>query len=119
MNAQDQPSTWINFRLNVDIFDKKDCTLVSPLKKHMSCKPLFHVQIFYCQLTPSPTLDDRSRTHYLEATILEVMRHCPHLALTVPHYSSADTKIGKYFIPKDTQVGGRFITIKDTQLGTG
>ena len=39
----------------------------------------------------NPTLDDRSKTHYIEATILEIMRHCPHLALTIPHFTSGNT----------------------------
>ena len=50
------------------------------------------------------TLEDRAATHFAEATILEVMRHCPHLALTIPHYTSDSTTIGNHFIPKDTQV---------------
>ena len=50
------------------------------------------------------TLEDRSATHFAEATILEVMRHCPHLALTIPHYTSDSTTISGHFIPKDTQV---------------
>ena len=52
----------------------------------------------------SATLEDRSATHFAEATILEVMRHCPHLALTIPHYTSESTTIGGLYIPKDTQV---------------
>ena len=39
------------------------------------------------------TLEDRARTHFAEATILEVMRHCPHLALTVPHYTSGEIRM--------------------------
>ena len=41
----------------------------------------------------SATLEDRSATHFAEATILEVMRHCPHLALTVPHYTSGEIRM--------------------------
>ena len=52
----------------------------------------------------SATLEDRSATHFAEATILEVMRHCPHLALTIPHYTSESATIGGHHIPKDTQV---------------
>ena len=50
------------------------------------------------------TLEDRSKTHYLEATLQEISRHCPHLALTVQHYLTADTTVGGYAIPKGTQV---------------
>ena len=51
-----------------------------------------------------PTLEDRAKTHYLEATLQEISRHCPHLALTLQHYTTADTKVGDFFIPKGTQV---------------
>ena len=51
-----------------------------------------------------PTLEDRTKTHYLEATLQEISRHCPHLALTVQHYTTEDTTVGGYFIPKGTQV---------------
>ena len=50
------------------------------------------------------TLEDRTRTHYLEATLQEISRHCPHLALTVQHYLTADTTVGGYALPKGTQV---------------
>ncbi len=49
-------------------------------------------------------VEDRSKTHFLEATLLEIMRHCPHMALTVQHYAVADVTIGGHFIPKGTQV---------------
>jgi len=52
----------------------------------------------------SATLKDRACTHYVEATLQEITRHCPHLALTVQHYTTGDTKVGGYFIPKGTQV---------------
>ena len=50
------------------------------------------------------TLCDRTKTHFMEATLQEITRHCPHLALTVQHYTNADTTVGDYFIPKGTQV---------------
>jgi len=50
------------------------------------------------------TLQDRAKTHYLEAVLQEISRHCPHLALTVQHYLTADTTVGGYSIPKGTQV---------------
>ena len=50
------------------------------------------------------TLQDRTKTHYLEAVLQEISRHCPHLALTVQHYLTADTTVGGYSIPKGTQV---------------
>merc|ERR1712241_599661 len=38
------------------------------------------------------------------ATLKEITRHCPHLALTVQHFTTGETKVGGYFIPKGTQV---------------
>ena len=52
----------------------------------------------------APVLEDRSKTHFAEAVILEVMRHCPHLALTISHYTENEVMIGGHRIPKDTQV---------------
>ena len=49
-------------------------------------------------------LEDRTKTHYLEATLQEISRHCPHLALTVQHYLTADTTVGGHALPKGTQV---------------
>ena len=64
----------------------------------------FHAEVCSVVGERNATLEDRSATHFAEATILEVMRHCPHLALTIPHYTSDSTTIGGLFIPKDTQV---------------
>ena len=50
------------------------------------------------------TLEDRTKTHYLEATLQEISRHCPHLALTVQHHLTANTTVGGYDLPKGTQV---------------
>ncbi len=47
---------------------------------------------------------DRNDTHYVEATILEVMRHSPHMTLTLQHYTTEDIHIRHYPIPKGTQV---------------
>ena len=54
------------------------------------------------------TMCDRTKTHFMEATLQEITRHCPHLALTVQHYTNADTTVGDYFIPKGTQVSQIF-----------
>ena len=51
-----------------------------------------------------PCLDDGKDTPYLKATLQEISRHCPHLALTVQHNTTKDTYIGGYFIPKQTSV---------------
>jgi cytochrome P450 len=50
------------------------------------------------------SIEDRSNTHYLESVILEIMRHCPHMTLTVQHYTHADCTIRGLHIPKGTQV---------------
>ena len=55
-------------------------------------------------LERSVNLEDKTRTPYMEATIQEIQRHCPHLALTVQHFTLEDTKIEGHFIPKGTQV---------------
>ena len=51
-----------------------------------------------------PTLMNKDKTPFLEATIQEVQRHCPHLALTIQHFAMADAEIEGYFVPKGTQV---------------
>ena len=50
------------------------------------------------------TLADRTNTHYTEATIDEMMRHSPHMALTLSHFVTQDTHFKGYFFPKGTQV---------------
>ena len=64
----------------------------------------FHAEVSSVVGGRSATLEDRPATHFAEATVLEVMRHCPHLALTIPHYTSDSATIGGLLIPKDTQV---------------
>jgi len=41
---------------------------------------------------------------YVEATILEVMRHKTLIPLALPHRTMTDTEVGGYFIPEDTMV---------------
>ena len=43
------------------------------------------------------------KSYYWQSLLQEITRHCPHLALTVQHYTTGDTKVGGYFIPKGTQ----------------
>jgi len=52
----------------------------------------------------TPSLQDKPNTPYLEATLLEITRHCPHLALTVQHHATEDFEVGGHVIPKGTQV---------------
>ena len=49
-------------------------------------------------------LEDGRNTPYLKATLQEITRHCPHLALTVQHNTTEDTYVGDCFIPKQTSV---------------
>ena len=43
-----------------------------------------------------------SKLHYLQNIISETLRICPAAPLLVPHYSSEDTTIGGYDVPRDT-----------------
>jgi len=52
----------------------------------------------------TPSLADKANTPYFEATLLEITRHCPHLALTVQHQAVEEFEVGGYKIPKETQV---------------
>ena len=52
----------------------------------------------------TPSLEDKPNTPYFEATLLEITRHCPHLALTVQHQAVEEFEVGGYKIPKETQV---------------
>ncbi len=49
-------------------------------------------------------LADKSKAHYCNAFITEVMRHCPIGSFSVPHKTVADTTLGDREIPKGTQV---------------
>ncbi|GLD55536.1 cytochrome P450 1A1 [Lates japonicus] len=55
-------------------------------------------------LDRTPLLSDRSNLLFLEAFILEILRHSSFLPFTIPHCSSKDTSLNGYFIPKDTCV---------------
>ena len=52
----------------------------------------------------TPSLQDKPNTPYFEATLLEITRHCPHLALTVQHQAVEEFEVGGHTIPKGTQV---------------
>ncbi|XP_038057171.1 steroid 17-alpha-hydroxylase/17,20 lyase-like [Patiria miniata] len=51
-----------------------------------------------------PTWRDRSRLPYLEATVLETLRHSSFSSLNGPHVTTCDTKIGDYDIAQGTTV---------------
>ncbi|XP_065208483.1 methyl farnesoate epoxidase-like isoform X2 [Planococcus citri] len=51
-----------------------------------------------------PTMEDKDKLVYLEATIMEVQRHGSPVPITVPHKTIQDTKLMNYSIPKDTIV---------------
>ena len=53
-----------------------------------------------------PSGGDRQNMPLMEATILEILRYLSHVPLNLPHYTTEDTSIGKYDIPKNTQVNG-------------
>ncbi|XP_054464279.1 cytochrome P450 1A1 [Anoplopoma fimbria] len=55
-------------------------------------------------LDRSPLLSDKSNLPFLEAFILEILRHSSFLPFTIPHCTTKDTSLNGYFIPKDTCV---------------
>lgn len=51
-----------------------------------------------------PRLSDKNNLPFLEAFILEVLRHSSFLPFTIPHCTTRNTSLNGYFIPKDTCV---------------
>lgn len=51
-----------------------------------------------------PRLSDKTNLPYLEAFILEVLRHSSFLPFTIPHCTTKNTSLNGFFIPKDTCV---------------
>ena len=51
-----------------------------------------------------PTLKDREKLPYTEATITEVMRVCPTAPTSLPHRTVVDTEIRGYRLPRNTGV---------------
>ena len=51
-----------------------------------------------------PTLTDRDKLPYTEATITEIMRVVPTAVGSLLHYTITDTEIEGYKIPKGTEV---------------
>ena len=51
-----------------------------------------------------PRFKDRSSLPYLEATIMEIMRHCSFVNATLPHRVRNDTTLGGYDIPENSEV---------------
>lgn len=49
-----------------------------------------------------PTLDDRPKLRIIEANIMETLRVGNTSPFTIPHYSTKDTTLCGYRIPKDT-----------------
>ncbi len=52
----------------------------------------------------APTIEDRQRIPYVEALILETLRYTGLTALSLPHYSSCNSELGGFFIPKGTLI---------------
>ncbi|KAK2853511.1 hypothetical protein Q5P01_006172 [Channa striata] len=53
-------------------------------------------------LDRTPRLSDKPNLPFLEAFILEMLRHSTFLPFTIPHSTTKDTSLNGYFIPKDT-----------------
>ncbi|XP_031732891.1 cytochrome P450 1B1 isoform X1 [Anarrhichthys ocellatus] len=51
-----------------------------------------------------PSIEDQPRLPYVTAFIYEVMRYTSFVPLTIPHYTTADTSIMGYAVPKNTVV---------------
>ena len=51
-----------------------------------------------------PTLQDRARLPLLQATVLEVLRKATILPLALPHYTTEDSTVVGYHVPKGTTV---------------
>lgn len=51
-----------------------------------------------------PTLQDRARLPLLQATVLEVLRKSTVIPLALPHYTTEDSTVGGYHVPKGTTV---------------
>ena len=51
-----------------------------------------------------PTISDRARLPYCEATFMEIMRIRPVLPVALPHMTSRNVSLGGYTIPKGTVV---------------
>ncbi|XP_063968800.1 cytochrome P450 1A1-like isoform X1 [Lytechinus pictus] len=51
-----------------------------------------------------PTINDRGKLPYTEATLYEVMRYSSIVPVALPHATTRDTKLGGYSIPKGAVV---------------
>ena len=51
-----------------------------------------------------PSMEDKAKLPYLEATILEIMRVRGILSFGLPRSTMVDTEVAGYYIPADTMV---------------
>ncbi|XP_065208481.1 methyl farnesoate epoxidase-like [Planococcus citri] len=79
--------------------------IIHYLVKYPQVQEKIHAEIDKA-LSPQqiPTMEDREKLVYLEATIMEVQRHGSPVPIAIPHKAIQDTELMNYSIPKDTIV---------------
>jgi len=55
-----------------------------------------------------PSLEDRSKLPYVDATVLEIMRRHTLAPLSIPRRTTTDTHVDHFFVPAGTMVPERF-----------
>ncbi len=78
--------------------------LLGILVNHTSIQDKAHNEIIAVIGKRAPTIDNRKNTPYVEAVILEAFRYTSFVPLLLPHYTSCETDLNGYLIPKGTTV---------------
>ncbi|CAD5121543.1 DgyrCDS10042 [Dimorphilus gyrociliatus] len=51
-----------------------------------------------------PTIQDKEKMIYVQATVLELLRYLSHVPLSLPHLALEDTEISGYYVPKNSEI---------------